>query len=148
MTPVLTLGPLTVTPYGLIVLAGALCGVLITLLRKKESGPVLPFVILGALLFSHMWWVFFCPPGYDAETGTAALMLRIWEGGYTLYGALFGGLLGAAKRGAHVVIVSEQRLQLAVVLAVDQTVEQAVFGIKHETVRIGRSGEQKIGVVT
>ena len=95
MTPVLTLGPFTVTPYGLIVLAGALCGVLITLLRKKESGPVLPLVILGALLFSHMWWVFFCPPGYDAETGTAALMLRIWEGGYTLYGALFGGLLGA-----------------------------------------------------
>ena len=96
MTPVMTLGPFTVTPYGLIVFAGALCGVLITLLRKKETGPVLPFVILGALLFSHMWWVFFCPPGYDAETGTALLMLRIWEGGYTLYGALFGGLLGAA----------------------------------------------------
>ena len=96
MTPVMTLGPLTVTAYGLIVFAGALCGVLITLLRKKETGPVLPFVIFGALLFSHMWWVFFCPPGYSAEAGSAQLMLRIWEGGYTLYGALFGGLLGAA----------------------------------------------------
>ena len=96
MTPVLTLGPLSVTPYGLIVFAGALFGVLITLLRKKETGPILPFVLLGALLFGHMWWVFFCPPGYDAQNGTAVLMLRIWEGGYTLYGALFGGLLGAA----------------------------------------------------
>ena len=95
MTPVLTLGPLTVTPYGLIILAAALCGVLITLLRKKETGPVLPWVILGALIFGHMWWVFFCPPGYDAESGTARLVLKIWEGGYTLCGALFGGLLGA-----------------------------------------------------
>ena len=94
MEPVLTLGPITVTPFGLIVFAGALCGVLLSL-RKKEVGPVLPFVILGALLFGHMWWVFFCPPGYSAEIGAAALMLRIWEGGYTLYGALFGGLVGA-----------------------------------------------------
>ena len=94
MEPVFTLGPLTVTPFGLIVFAGALCGVLLSL-RKKELGPVLPFVILGALLFGHMWWVFFCPPGYSAEIGAATLMLRIWEGGYTLYGALFGGLVGA-----------------------------------------------------
>ena len=94
MTPVLTLGPLNVTYFGLLVFAGALCGVLLSL-RKKEIGPVLPCVILGALLIGHMWWVFFCPPGYSAEIGSAELMLRIWEGGYTLYGALFGGLLGA-----------------------------------------------------
>ena len=95
MTSVMTLGPLTVTPFGLLVFVGAVCGVLLSLLRKKDIGPVLPFVILGALLFGHMWWVFFCPPGYSAETGAALLMLRIWEGGYTLYGALFGGLLGS-----------------------------------------------------
>ena len=94
MNPILTLGPLNVTPYGLVVFAGALCGVLLSL-RKKENGPVLPFVILGALLIGHMWWVFFCPPGYTAQAGTAAMMLRIWNGGYTLYGALFGGFLGA-----------------------------------------------------
>ena len=95
MTPILALGPFTVTPFGLIVFAGAVCGVLLSLLKKKDIGPVLPFVILGALIFGHMWWVFFCPPGYSAETGNAQLMLRIWEGGYTLYGALFGGMLGA-----------------------------------------------------
>lgn len=94
MNPILTLGPLNVTPFGLVVFAGALCGVLLSL-RKRETGPVLPFVVLGALLIGHMWWVFFCPPGYTAQAGTAAMMLRIWDGGYTLYGALFGGFLGA-----------------------------------------------------
>ena len=94
MNPILTLGPLNVTPVGLVVFAGALCGVLLSL-RKKGTGPVLPFVILGALLVGHMWWVFFCPPGYTAQAGTAAMMLRIWNGGSTLYGALFGGFLGA-----------------------------------------------------
>ena len=95
MNPILTLGALSVTPYGLLVLAGAVCGVVIALLKKKDVGPVLPFVILGALLIGHMWWVFFCPPGYTAESGVLSRMLRIWEGGYTLYGALVGGALGA-----------------------------------------------------
>lgn len=94
MNPILSFGPLTVTPFGLVVFAGAVCGVLLSL-RRKENGPVLPFVILGALLVGHMWWAFFCPPGYTAQAGTAAVILRIWEGGYTLYGALFGGFLGA-----------------------------------------------------
>ena len=88
MEPLLTLGPFSVTPYSLLVFAGALCGVLLSL-RKKENLRVLPFVILGALLIGHMWWVFFCPPGYDAEAGTALLMLKIHEGGYTLYGGMW-----------------------------------------------------------
>ncbi len=94
MNPILTLGPLNITAFGLVVFAGAICGVLLSL-RKKENGPVLPFVVLGALLFGHVLWVFFCPPGYTAQTGIAMAMLRIWNGGYTLYGALFGGFLGA-----------------------------------------------------
>ena len=95
MNPILTLGPLNVTPFGLVVFAGALCGVLLSL-RRKENLAVLPFVLFGALLIGHMWWAFFCPPAYTAQEGVAALMLRIWDGGYTLYGALFGGFLGAA----------------------------------------------------
>ena len=94
MNPILTLGPLNVTPFSLMVFAGAVAGVLLSL-RKKENLAVLPFVILGALLIGHMWWAFFCPPAYTAQEGVAALMFRIWDGGYTLYGALFGGFLGA-----------------------------------------------------
>ena len=95
MTPLFSLGPLTVTPYSLTVLAGALAGVLLTLRKNKSAGPVLPFVLAGALLLGHMWWVLFCPPAYTAESGVLSRMLRIWEGGYTLYGALVGGALGA-----------------------------------------------------
>ena len=95
MNPILTLGPLNVTPFSRMVIAGAVAGALLSL-RKKENLAVLPFVILGALLIGHMWWAFFCPPAYTAQEGVAALMFRIWDGGYTLYGALFGGFLGAA----------------------------------------------------
>ena len=95
MTPLFTLGFLTVTPYSLTVLAGALAGVLLCLRKDKSVGPVLPFVLAGALLLGHMWWVLFCPPAYTAESGILSRMLRIWEGGYTLYGALVGGTLGA-----------------------------------------------------
>ena len=95
MNPILTVGPLNVTPYGLLVFAGAVCGVAITLLKKKDAGPVLPFVILGALILGHMWWTLFCPPSYTAEAGVFSAFLRIWEGGYTLYGALVGGAIGA-----------------------------------------------------
>lgn len=95
MEPILTLGPLNVTPFSLMVFAGAVAGILLSL-RKKENLAVLPFVLFGALLIGHMWWTFFCPPAYTAQDGVAAVMLRIWDGGYTLYGALFGGFLGAA----------------------------------------------------
>ena len=42
---------------------------------KARLGLVV-ILILGALLIGHMWWVFFCPPGYTAQAGTAAMMLR------------------------------------------------------------------------
>ena len=49
MTPLLTLGPLYVTPYSLTILAGVLAGLLLVW-RKKAVRPLLPAVILGALL--------------------------------------------------------------------------------------------------
>ena len=49
MKPLLTLGPLYVTPYSLTILAGVLAGLLLVW-RKKAVRPLLPAVILGALL--------------------------------------------------------------------------------------------------
>lgn len=98
MTPVLTLGSLSVTPYSLIVFAGVIAGVLLTW-RKKEIRPLLPAVILGALLIGHLLWVLFCPYDYEAAEGKLYMILRPWEGGYTLYGALLGGALGALAAG-------------------------------------------------
>ena len=98
MTPLWTIGPLNVTPYSLMILLGALAGTALSL-RKKQIRPLLPAVILGALLFGHIFWVLFCPYDLEAAEGKGYMILHIWEGGYTIYGALLGGALGALIAG-------------------------------------------------
>ena len=92
MTPLFQIGPFQLTPYGLCILAGALAGVLLCLRRKEILPAVLP-VILGAVIAGHAVWVLFCPPIYAEEK--LSLLLQFHQGGYTLYGALLGGTLGA-----------------------------------------------------
>ena len=94
MSDLFRLGSFRLTPYGLCILAGALCGVLLCL-KKKKILPVLPWVVLGALLLGHAFWAVFCSPAYTDGIGVFGLMLQLWRGGYTLYGALLGGTLGA-----------------------------------------------------
>ena len=94
MTPLWTVGSLNVTPYGLMILLGALAGTALSV-RKKQIRPLLPAVLLGALVFGHAVWVLFCPYDLEAPEGKGYMLLRPWEGGYTLYGALLGGALGA-----------------------------------------------------
>lgn len=98
MTPVFSLGSFYVTPYSLTILAGVLAG-LVFVWRKKQIRPLLPPVILGALFFGHLVWVLFCPYNLEAEEGKLYMLLRPWQGGYTLYGALLGGALGALISG-------------------------------------------------
>lgn len=97
MTPLFQIGPFQLTPYGLCILAGALSGVLLCL-RRKEILPALLPVILGAVISGHFVWALFCPPIYADEK--LSLLLQFQKGGYTLYGALLGGTLGAMI-GAH-----------------------------------------------
>ena len=96
--PLWTLGPLNVTPYSLLVFLGALTGTLLCV-RKKHVRPLLPAVVLGALVFGHVCWVLFCPYDLEAYEGKGYMLLRPWLGGYTLYGALLGGALGALAAG-------------------------------------------------
>ena len=98
MTPLLSIGALNVTPYSLMILLGALAGTALSL-RRKKIRPLLPAVILGALVFGHIVWVLFCPYDYEAPEGKLYMVLRPWEGGYTIYGALLGGALGALVAG-------------------------------------------------
>ena len=98
MTALFTLGSLQVTPYSLLMLAGALCGVGLTLLvtrGRKELRPALPLVLLLALLLGHAFWCVFNDGMLEEQGGALLAALQPWIGGYTLYGALFGGLLGA-----------------------------------------------------
>ena len=103
MTPLFTIGSLSVTPYSLMILLGALAGTALSV-RKKQIRPLLPAVILGALVFGHLVWVLFCPFDLEAPEGKVYMLLRPWEGGYTLYGALLGGALGAlaAAKLSHI----------------------------------------------
>ena len=91
MEPIWTLGPLNVTPYSLMIFAGALAGVLLAA-RKKAVRPALPLVLLFAVLFAHWFWSLF-----NLEDAESPLLrfLELWKGGYTLYGAVFGSFLGA-----------------------------------------------------
>ena len=98
MTPLWTIGEFTVTPYSLMILLGALAGTALSL-RKKHIRPLLPAVILGALILGHAVWVLFCPFDLEAVEGRGYMLLRPWQGGYTLYGALLGGALGALIAG-------------------------------------------------
>lgn len=98
MTPLWTIGNLQVTPYSLMILLGTLAGTALAL-RNKQVRPLLPAVVLGALLLGHAVWVLFCPYDLEAYEGKGYMLLHIWEGGYTLYGALLGGALGALVAG-------------------------------------------------
>lgn len=98
MTPILSLGNLYITPYSLMILAGALAGILLVW-KKRNIRPLLPAVLLGALFFGHLFWVLFCPFDYEAAEGKLYMILRPWQGGYTIYGALLGGALGALIAG-------------------------------------------------
>ena len=92
MNPIFTVASLRVTPYSLMIFAGALMGVLLSV-RKKEVRPLLPGVIFGAIFMGHLLWTMFCSDAYYEGSSRLLLALQPWKGGYTLYGALFGGAL-------------------------------------------------------
>ncbi len=100
MTPLWTIGSLYVTPYSLMIFLGALAGTALCF-RHKEIRPLIAPAVLGALLVGHWVWFLLNMENLDAEEALA-LALQPWRGGYTLYGALLGGLAGAMI-GARVV---------------------------------------------
>lgn len=100
-TILLTFGPFTVTAFGLCVVLGALLGVCAAaLLGKKNPGVNASLslslaVMLGALLGGR---VVYCLTMLDfilVDLGGAGFIPQLWQGGYTLYGAVLGGGAGA-----------------------------------------------------
>lgn len=95
-------GPFSITAFGLCVAAGALLALALTaVLGRREPGVngVLSLgasTIIGALLGAR---VLYCLTTLstilvDMEEG-AAFIPQLWQGGYTLYGAVLGGGAGA-----------------------------------------------------
>ena len=94
----LTLGTACVTPYSVLMALGALLACLLTLaLCRKSIGTergvsLCACTVAGAVLGGHIVYVL-CMFNYFASG--LMLVFKPWLGGYTLYGAVLGGLCAA-----------------------------------------------------
>ena len=96
----LSLGPLTIHYYGLVIAVGLILAVLYACRRSKEFGVsendildgvlwVTPFAILCA----RAYYVIFSWADYAANPIS---VLYIWEGGLAIYGGVLGAVVGVA----------------------------------------------------
>ena len=106
------LGPFRVHFYALFILAGIILAVLLAERRLKERGAqagvvldialwAVPFGIVGGRLFHVLTHL----NDYVYEGADLGAILRVWEGGLAIYGALalgvVGGWLGARSAGVR-----------------------------------------------
>ncbi len=96
------LGPFLITAYGLCVALGAVLAVLVTVflgsrrhIRANASLDAAICATIGAVLGAR---ILYCLTMYEAISMDFGLgfIPRLWEGGYTLFGGVLGGLLGVA----------------------------------------------------
>lgn len=101
MTILFTAGPFTVTAFSLCVVAGALLAVcLAAFMGRKDPGvnAVLSLsaaTLLGALLGARILYCLTLLDFILVDLGGAGFIPQLWQGGYTLYGAVLGGAAGA-----------------------------------------------------
>lgn len=94
-------GPFTVTAFGVCVMLGALAGmVLAVLLGRKNPGvnATLSLALattLGAVLGGRAVYCLTMLDFILVDLGGAGFIPQLWQGGYTLYGAVLGGGAGA-----------------------------------------------------
>lgn len=94
---------LSVTVYGLFIAVGAAIAIALTaLLLKRSTGKadgVWLALVSGACALVCSHWLFCALRwGYIVNDlcENAAFLFQFWKGGYTMYGAILGGLAGAA----------------------------------------------------
>ena len=98
------IGRLSVTGYSLCLTLGALLGAALTVgLGRRRIGTdaslslclaVLPCALLGARLFYCLTNIQYIQ--VDLESSFFGFLFSPWEGGFTLYGAILGGMAGLA----------------------------------------------------
>lgn len=96
----LSLGNFHLTAYGLCLTCGFVLAIALTvLLARKTLGidntltlctVVAPCALLGARILYILPMMSYLP-----DFGGASFAFKLWEGGYTLFGAVLGGMLGA-----------------------------------------------------
>lgn len=101
-TGTLWLGPVPIRAYGIFMVTAMAVATWITYVRYKAAGGdgevvldaaiwAIPFGIVGARLYH----VITTPYGFFGEGGDPWAILRIWEGGLAIYGAVGLGAVGA-----------------------------------------------------
>ncbi len=92
-----SLGPLSIHWYGLMYVAGFLCGWFLGRWRaaRKNSGwtprevdDLIAFCVVGVVLGGRLGYALFYAPGFYLSDPAA--FLRIWEGGMSFHGGLLG----------------------------------------------------------
>ena len=99
---ILTLGPLTLTYYSVLLALSAALGCAATVIAgKKRLGTSASLslclsVLLGAVLGARLVYSITMLDSILVDFGGLSFIPRLWEGGFTLYGAILGGLIAAA----------------------------------------------------
>lgn len=101
------IGPLTIHFYGVIIMLGALAATWLSAVearRRKINHEIvwdlLPWLLVGGIIGARLWHVFTPPASMVAVGRTTAFylshpveILKIWEGGLGIPGAVMGGAL-------------------------------------------------------
>lgn len=95
-----SIGPFSLTAFGICISLGAVLAVVLTcLIHQKNLGidtclNVSVAALLGALLGGRLVYCATMLEFILVDMGGVAFIPQLWQGGYTLYGAVLGGMLG------------------------------------------------------
>ncbi len=98
--PVLVeIGPLTIRWYGLLIASAVLIGINLSqyLAKRRQVDPdllgdLIIWLIIGAIPSARLYYVIFEWSQYSQHPET---IIRIWEGGIAIHGAIIGGAIAA-----------------------------------------------------
>ena len=103
----ITIGPLTIHYYGLLIMLGALAATWMAARRATQYGQdpekawdILPYALIGGIIGARIWHIL-TPPDSMKELGITTQYylthpldaLAIWQGGLGIPGAVIGGLI-------------------------------------------------------
>ena len=93
------IGPITIRWYGLLIASAVLIGINISqYLAKRRNvdpdllGDLVIWLIIGAIPSARLYYVIFEWSQYSQNPGK---IIRIWEGGIAIHGAIIGGTIAA-----------------------------------------------------
>jgi len=96
---IVSIGPITLRWYGLLIASAVLIGVALSqyLAKKKGTDPekvgdMVIWLVVLAIPCARLYYVLFEWPSYASRPGD---IIAIWKGGIAIHGAVIGGTLGA-----------------------------------------------------